>query len=54
MANEEEYSFIEEEIMESKKPKRQMAATIKKATVSGIVFGVVAGLCFSIVSYTFE
>ena len=53
MANEEEYSFIEEEIMESKKPKRQMVATIKKATVGGIVFGVMAGICFSIVSYTF-
>lgn len=52
MANEEEYSFIEEEIMESKKTKRQMVATIKKATVSGIMFGVMAGLCFSIVSYT--
>lgn len=53
MANEEEYSFIEEEIMESKKPKRQMAANIKKAAVSGIVFGIMAGVCFSIVSYTF-
>lgn len=51
MADEEEFSFMEEEIMTSKKPKRQLVASIRRATVSGICFGVLAGLCFAVTEH---
>lgn len=51
MADEEEFSFLEEEIMTSKKKKRQLVASMKKAAVSGVCFGVLAGLCFGITEH---
>lgn len=51
MADEEEFSFLEEEIMTSKKKKRQLVASMKKAAVSGACFGVLAGLCFGITEH---
>lgn len=51
MADEEEFSFMEEEIMTSKKPKRQLVASIRKAAVSGVCFGVLAGLCFAVTEH---
>lgn len=51
MADEEEFSFLEEQIMTSKKPKRQLVASVKKAAVSGICFGIVSGLCFAVTEH---
>lgn len=51
MADEEEFSFLEEEIMTSKKKKRQLVANVKKAAVSGACFGVLAGLCFAVTQH---
>lgn len=51
MADEEEFSFLEEEIMISKKPKRKLVASVKKAAVSGICFGIVSGICFAVTEH---
>ena len=45
--DEEEFAFLEEQVMESKKPKRQMVSSVKKSARNGMVFGIVAGLCFA-------
>lgn len=48
MADEEEFSFMEEKVMGSKKPRRQLVGTIKRAAVSGVVFGILAGISFCV------
>lgn len=50
MREEESFAFMEEDIMESKKPKRQLVAGIKRVILYGLIFGTVAGSTFSIVS----
>ncbi|MBQ1394245.1 MAG: hypothetical protein IIY81_12120, partial [Lachnospiraceae bacterium] len=49
MIEDEEFSFIEEKFMESKKPRREKVALMKKATLCGICFGLSAGVAFSVV-----
>lgn len=49
MIEDEEFSFIEEKFMESKKPRRERVALMKKATLCGLCFGLSAGVAFSIV-----
>lgn len=51
MAEEEEFSFLEEEIMTSKKSKRKLVASVKKAAVSGVCFGILAGVCFAVTEH---
>ena len=50
MADKEEFSFMEEKIMESKKPKRRFIAEAKRMVWLGIIFGSVAGACFACVN----
>ena len=50
MADKEEFSFMEEKIMESKKPKRRFVAEAKRMVLLGIIFGSVAGACFACVN----
>lgn len=49
MEDKEEFSFIEEEVMQSKKKQRQLLGQVRKAAVSGLVFGVVASCGFCMV-----
>ena len=49
MIEDEEFSFMEEEFMESKKPRRERVALAKKATLCGLCFGLSAGVAFSVV-----
>lgn len=49
MIEDEEFSFIEEKFMESKKPRKEKVALMKKATLCGICFGLSAGVAFSVV-----
>lgn len=46
MEDKEEFSFIEEEVMQSKKKQRQLFGRVRKAAVSGIVFGITASCGF--------
>ena len=48
---EEEFSFLEEEIMTSKKKKRKLLASVKKAAISGVCFGIIAGICFAVTEH---
>lgn len=50
MREEETFAFIEENIMESKKPKRQFVAGAKRVALYGLIFGTIAGSTFAIVS----
>ena len=49
MIEDEEFSFMEEEFMESKKPRRERVALAKKATLCGLCFGLSVGVAFSVV-----
>lgn len=49
MEEKEEFSFMEEKVMESKKPQRMFVAGMKKSLCFGAVFGITAGVCFAIV-----
>lgn len=50
MGEKEEFSFMEERVMESKRPQRQVVAGIKKSILYGITFGITAGICFCAVN----
>lgn len=50
MREEESFAFIEENIMESKKPKRQFVAGAKRVVLYGLIFGTIAGSTFAVVS----
>lgn len=50
MREEETFAFIEENVMESKKPKRQFLAGAKRVAWYGLIFGTIAGSTFAIVS----
>lgn len=50
MREEETFAFIEENVMESKKPKRQFVAGAKRVALYGLIFGTIAGSTFAIVS----
>lgn len=50
MREEETFAFIEENVMESKKPKRQFVAGAKRIVWYGLIFGIIAGSTFAIVS----
>lgn len=50
MREEESFAFIEENIMESKKPKRQFVAGAKRIVLYGLIFGTIAGSTFAIVN----
>lgn len=50
MREEETFAFIEENVMESKKPKRQFVAGAKRVAWYGLIFGIIAGSTFAIVS----
>lgn len=52
MEEKEEFSFMEEKVMESKKPQRMFVAGMKKSVCFGAVFGITAGVCFAIVGGT--
>ena len=49
MEEKEEFSFMEEKVMESKKPQRMFVAGMKKSICFGVVFGITAGVCFAVV-----
>lgn len=51
MAEEEEFSFLEEQIMTSKKKKRKLLASIKKSVISGVCFGIVSGVCLAMTEH---
>ncbi|MCI8409537.1 MAG: serine protease [Lachnospiraceae bacterium] len=50
MREEETFAFIEENVMESKKPKRQFVAGAKRVIWYGLIFGTIAGSTFAIVT----
>lgn len=53
MADEKKFSFLEEEVLESKRPRKQLVGRIKRAAISGVVFGVVAACGFHVVDDVF-
>lgn len=50
MDDKEEFSFMEENVMESKRPQRRFLSGIKKSICFGVAFGVAAGVGFSLTS----
>lgn len=50
MREDETFAFIEENILESKKPKKQFVAGAKRIALYGLIFGTIAGTTFAIVN----
>lgn len=51
---EEPFAFMEENVMESTKPRRQFVAGAKRIAMYGLIFGTVAGSMFAIVNTLFS